>query len=194
LAGKLLQQLELEVEGHSYQVIGGEIKNFVSFSNWLFAALLGRILHDGAALTSILQGGESFFGDQLENLNASERKAARFFVWTFGKDADDPTVLLEDWLSDSSGDGEAYRKMIKLPQGQLWHSLIAADKEKSETSLRQALESHKTFWGAKNMRQDKNGWISLPLIHACAYAYDHGMDLNVESDYIPRWLVTGDFE
>jgi hypothetical protein len=26
------------------------------------------------------------------------------------------------------------------------------------------------------------------------YNSDHGMDLNVESDYIPRWLVTGEFE
>jgi hypothetical protein len=157
LAGKLVQQIAIDVEGHHYEIISNEINNFVSFSNWLFAAMLAKILRDKTALKQIVEGGESFFGKIHSPLSGAEAKEARFFTSTFGKNPLDSLEPLESWLEDASRDGKEYREMIKLPQGQLWRSIIKTDTELIEGNLRKALELHKAFWGTKEMRQDKNG-------------------------------------
>ncbi|MCU0439112.1 MAG: immunity 49 family protein [Raineya sp.] len=46
----------------------------------------------------------------------------------------------------------------------------------------------------EEIRSDPKGWLSMALIGACAIAYDKGMKREVESDYIPNWIVKGDFE
>lgn len=40
-----------------------------------------------------------------------------------------------------------------------------------------------------------SGYLALEIVAACAYAYDRGMKLNtVESDYIPKWMIEGNFD
>lgn len=73
-----------------------------------------------------------------------------------------------------------------------------------EDSVRIALEKWKTYytrvWVDENKEeQDRSLWgqgfLSLPITAACAYAYDRGLRLtSIESSYIPQWLIEGDFD
>ena len=65
--------------------------------------------------------------------------------------------------------------------------------------LSEALLKHKSYYEAddeyKESRRGKpEGWVSLLLTCACAIAHDKGMKREVTSDYIPDWLVKGEFE
>ena len=57
-----------------------------------------------------------------------------------------------------------------------------------------AVALHKKFWtkGEKRKR-DRDGFISIPLLGLGALAHDRGLDIGVESDYVPNNLVNGAF-
>ena len=60
-------------------------------------------------------------------------------------------------------------------------------------ALAEALTSHKKYWGStEKLRNDLNGVVSLRLTAAAALAYDRGINLAVESDYLPASWVRGD--
>ncbi|MBL4668015.1 MAG: immunity 49 family protein [Flavobacteriales bacterium] len=62
-----------------------------------------------------------------------------------------------------------------------------------------SLQVHKAFWGQKRalnhggtpLCRDHTGFISFRLTALAALAFDKGWQLDVESDYIPRYMVDG---
>ncbi|GEM_PF-5107407 len=62
-----------------------------------------------------------------------------------------------------------------------------------------ALQYHKTIWsqnkglnlGDVPLKNNSDGFISWPLTSLAAMAYDKGMKIKVESDYMPEWMVKG---
>jgi hypothetical protein len=192
-AGNPEAKVSVTVEGHVHEIPSKPIKNFVRLTNWVFAGYLALVLRDKNALQNILHGGIAFFHKDFESLTIVEKVRGRFYHAIFEKDSNLALKKLEDYELENEGDAKDFLELIKNPQIGLWKAILHNDNSAAVTSLTFSLECHKKFWGTEKNRQDKNGWISLPLLAACAYAYDHGMDLNVESDYIPRWIVTGDF-
>lgn len=91
---------------------------------------------------------------------------------------------------------------LKLPYLAVLSSIFAEDEVGFNKNLLVALEKHKTYYegmGGYNefneSRTDKpEGWVSLWLTCACAIAHDRGMKREVASDYIPEWIVKGEFE
>ena len=56
--------------------------------------------------------------------------------------------------------------------------------------LTDALTDHRTYWSANEARSDTpRGFFSLPLFGLCAMAFDEGMTIDVESDYLPVELI-----
>lgn len=54
-----------------------------------------------------------------------------------------------------------------------------------------ALNSHRTYWtGSEERREHPAGFTSLPLLGVASMAADEGMRIEVESDYLPRELIT----
>jgi hypothetical protein len=84
-----------------------------------------------------------------------------------------------------------YLDYIKLPELELYMRIFGNENEKFNISLGEALESHKKFW--KKDPNNPQGWISFPIICACIIAYEsYDFKIEVESDYLPMWLVTRD--
>ena len=56
--------------------------------------------------------------------------------------------------------------------------------------LTDALTDHRAFWGASEERSGTpRGFFSLPLFGLCAMAFDEGMTIDVDSDYLPVELI-----
>jgi hypothetical protein len=55
-----------------------------------------------------------------------------------------------------------------------------------------ALRDHKTYWSKKGRSHLPDGFLALHLLGLAALAYDRGIPFEVESEYLPMWLVTGE--
>lgn len=88
---------------------------------------------------------------------------------------------------------------LKLPFLKVLKSIFEKDEVNFNKNLLIALEKHKTYYGTfliegEEINDRPEGWVSLWLTCACAIAHDKGMKREVTSDYIPEWLVKGEFE
>lgn len=85
-----------------------------------------------------------------------------------------------------------YLMRLKFPELNLYQFILEEDNNGFNKALKYALEQHKKFW-EKNSNNSA-GWISFPLLTACIIAYNEfNINIEIESDYIPMWLITGDF-
>jgi hypothetical protein len=89
-----------------------------------------------------------------------------------------------DWVLD-----------IAVPQMDVLFRLLDNDTDAFNTALEKAVKAHKTYWSKKkNYRhRDPKGFISVPLTGLCAYAFERDVPIEVESDYIPRELYSGEY-
>ncbi len=90
-------------------------------------------------------------------------------------------------------------KYLKLPFLAVLQSVLEENETDFNKNLLIALESHKKYYGTcqiegETIHDKPEGWVSLWLTCACAIAHDKGMKREVTSDYIPEWLVKGEFE
>jgi hypothetical protein len=88
---------------------------------------------------------------------------------------------------------------LKLPFLKVLKSIFEKDEVNFNKNLLIALEKHRTYYGTfliegEEINDRPEGWVSLWLTCACAIAHDKGMKREVTSDYIPEWLVKGEFE
>ncbi|UUU32855.1 immunity 49 family protein [Streptomyces sp. CA-210063] len=91
--------------------------------------------------------------------------------------------------------------MLKVlyPPLNLFLQFLKRDEEQFNVGLAEALQLHKEYWTADEDReQSTDGAVALgPLAVACL-AYDVGMPVQVESEYLPRHLLerswVGEFE
>lgn len=87
---------------------------------------------------------------------------------------------------------------ILYPPLNLFYRWAAGDGERFNAELVKALESHKEYWTAEESTAAQvSGLVAVgPLAMACL-AYDSGMPIEVESGYIPKYLLergrVGDF-
>ncbi|WP_158843822.1 immunity 49 family protein [Saccharothrix deserti] len=77
------------------------------------------------------------------------------------------------------------------PTMKLFHYLARQEAEGVNSTLAEALQSHKKYWGQKSRANNPDGLLALgPLAMACI-AYDLEIELAVESEYVPRGLLEG---
>ena len=87
---------------------------------------------------------------------------------------------------------------VLYPPLNLFYRLLQGDGERFNVELVKALESHKEYWTAEESTAAQvSGLVALgPLAMACL-AYDGGIAIEVESGYIPKYLLergrVGDF-
>ncbi|WP_411129736.1 immunity 49 family protein [Streptomyces sp. x-19] len=79
---------------------------------------------------------------------------------------------------------------VLYPPINLFHRFVTKDEQGFNQALLEALELHKAYWTADEDRTaDPDGRIALgPLAIACL-AYDGGIPVEVESEYLPKHLL-----
>ncbi|MGT2529102.1 immunity 49 family protein [Streptomyces nojiriensis] len=78
---------------------------------------------------------------------------------------------------------------VLYPPINLFHQFLRKDEEGVNQALAEALELHKAYWSTPERAGDIAGFLALgPLAIACL-AYDAGLEIEVESDYLPLRLL-----
>ncbi|CCH54675.1 hypothetical protein BN8_03870 [Fibrisoma limi BUZ 3] len=100
-------------------------------------------------------------------------------------------------------DRKEYAEYVSLPVINIYYQIWENNQLGFEDAVRLALEKWKVYytkvWVDENQEeQDRSlwgqGYLSLPIAAACAFGYDRGLRLkNLESSYIPQWLIEGNF-
>jgi hypothetical protein len=86
-----------------------------------------------------------------------------------------------------------YTKSITLPWMKLLDSVMHSDQERFNTALQEALQLHKAYWTKdEDSLLYSESYLALGLIAICRLAYEQGMIVDADSDYLPLWLVAGE--
>ncbi|MEY3444023.1 MAG: hypothetical protein RLZZ519_2304 [Bacteroidota bacterium] len=193
MASGVVDEAEIEIVGHHYHVSPKKSTAFISIADWKVAVYVELILRSKANLQLLSHAAKLVFKQE----NPIHESAGELEWMLLQAIAEGDDVLAKTEASKLPSlvevGKELFAKLIQGPQSLVWYAIFCQDQSNFDMAVLAALQSHKEFWGNTSNSQKEYGWISFPLLAACAYAHDHGMDLNVESDYIPRWLVTGDF-
>ncbi|MFT3662383.1 MAG: immunity 49 family protein [Gordonia sp. (in: high G+C Gram-positive bacteria)] len=64
------------------------------------------------------------------------------------------------------------------------------DQEAFTEQLGSALEAHRAYYSKNEYRTCRSdGFVSIPILAACCMAIDDGMTIDIETDYLPRYLL-----
>jgi hypothetical protein len=95
-------------------------------------------------------------------------------------------------------------ELLVLPELAIYHSILHNDQDAFEEAVYDALTKWKEYYTMRyvdSSGEEKDhsllsgGYWAIPIIAACAFAYDRGMKLkNVSSDYLCDWMIEGRFE
>lgn len=60
-------------------------------------------------------------------------------------------------------------------------------------ALTKLLEAHQSYWRNRSWRNDPKGLLSPLALGLASLGYDRGLHCDVQSGYMPEWLVRGNF-
>ncbi|MEW2346244.1 immunity 49 family protein [Streptomyces sp. NPDC006684] len=90
-------------------------------------------------------------------------------------------------------DGDTMNKVL-YPPINLFYLFLRDKREEFGPALVDALKLHKSFWSSdEDMVNDSSGFFSLPLLAMACLAHDAGFPIDVESPYIPHFLLSGEW-
>jgi len=94
-----------------------------------------------------------------------------------------------------------YIKQILIPSIEVFLAIFGGKKEVFNKVLQEAILQHKVYYEGEDQERDggsrrgkPEGWVSLLLSCACMIADEKGFERTISSDYLPEWLIKGDFE
>jgi hypothetical protein len=95
----------------------------------------------------------------------------------------DPAILKltpEDWVLN-----------VLVPELDLASHLADGNAEPFNESLRFAIERHKNYWNKGDRKRKGTGFLAIGPLALASLAYDAGLTITVESDYLPSPLWQG---
>jgi hypothetical protein len=100
--------------------------------------------------------------------------------------ATDPDIVMEMTIDATLN--------IAVPEMEMIFCLLEGDSEAFNVSLAKALELHKKHWSStEQMSGDPRGFIAIAPLGIACYAYDAGFPIEVESEYIPKYILEKQF-
>ncbi|MBH0059458.1 immunity 49 family protein [Pseudoalteromonas sp. SWXJZ94C] len=188
------ETFSVTIDGETFELTGGHKTSHMNTGAWEKAFYSAVILRDRSAIHSLREVNETVFLNANLKCNTFDLALVNIMQNLFTGGADMGDLLEKALLADDpDNDRLPYSYHILLPLIAVYRCIFTPDAEgEFNSEMRDALGKHKDFW--KKDSYAKQGWISLPLIAAAAFAYDrNGYKLDFETDYIPNWLVTGEF-
>ena len=177
---------------------GVETTAYIDTYQWELLYYLAVILRDTDSIKILNQIPESLMRKADIEGDEADYAVIRFYKGLFDSDANIGKLLLEAMESIRpslhESEREEYILQIKGPELDLYTYFFSNEPEDYNRKLTKAVWDHKEYWGSDERDYDELGWISYPLTAACAIAHDNKQyDIEVDSPYVPLWLVKREF-
>jgi len=85
------------------------------------------------------------------------------------------------------------RKVLDQPIIDLFWYAYQNDEANFNTELVRYFEAKKVYIKKRKEESDWDHWVDFPALGACKYATEQGININVESNYIPAFLYKSEF-
>jgi hypothetical protein len=86
---------------------------------------------------------------------------------------------------------EDYVLNIIVPEMQMLFRLATRELTPFHDALEYALERHKKYWGHEERKRDPDGYLALGPLAIASLAHDAGLEVEVDSDFVPVHLIDG---
>lgn len=173
--------------------------DFMGFEDWKHAYDVCMVMRDMRGLQFLSTIDEEVM--RQANQKLTEYELAHFKLLShFFTGGENTGKLLIDAIEKGMKPQENSQRtkfvdLIRVSEMFLLQCIIEEDETKFNIRLAEALKNHKKYWETKAMRHYTNGYFSFGLLALCVMAVDtKKFAINVESPYIPRWLIFREVE
>ncbi|MFH9010290.1 immunity 49 family protein [Streptomyces sp. NPDC017943] len=170
-------------------------QDYLHAGNWLTSFYLAVICRDNDRVDQLAHVPVSFLresGAEFDEYVYAWVETLQHF-WFGRQETWDTLVTAVDGTTPEAARIAGPELMLKIlhPPLELFQRCLRREAEQFNAALVDALTWHKEFWTANEARSlSGEGLVALaPLALACM-AYDAGLPVEVESEYIPRALLT----
>jgi hypothetical protein len=192
------EKFTVNLDGESFEITGQPVTAYMDTDTWLNAFFSAVVSRNGSGIRTLCQVPEPIhknanlkpdhfdlaFVRAMKGLYNPDENIGQLLVDAM--EASDPEAIDKDRID--------YASSILLPQLPLYRCILSSDQEEFNEKLGQAVLRHKDYWGSKERKRSKEGWIALPLVAAGSMAFDNKrFEMTFETDYLPSWLVRGEF-
>jgi hypothetical protein len=80
---------------------------------------------------------------------------------------------------------------VAVPQMEVLYRLLLGEAGPFNDTLARALQSHRRYWSAPDRARDPDGFVAWGLLALASLARQRGLEVAVESDYLPPDLLRG---
>jgi hypothetical protein len=103
-------------------------------------------------------------------------------------------AIVEVQKDAESADRTAVLRQMFLPAYLLWEAILEGDGDRMNIVLRDKQLKWKAWHSQDNISRNKIvHQMDTGAVAALCYAHDHGLKITVQSDYLPEFLIKGDF-
>ncbi|MCI5121295.1 MAG: hypothetical protein D3908_08940 [Candidatus Electrothrix sp. AUS4] len=163
--------------------------------NWRIGWWMAHIIQNRTVINSLVEipidmlRRSSTRGDECQYLFAEALQA-------FEKRADDWSVKLRMAVDATNPEqinisDEEFVLNILMPEVQMLFRLAIGEIAPFNEALQFALERHKKYWSKGNRKRDPDGYLALGPLAIAGLAYEAGIPIEIESEYLPSWLFKG---
>lgn len=185
------EMIELSLNGQKVSV-PGHCSYYNSAPRWQLTFGAAMALRDHNAMKNLCAYDVSYWGGSYDSYHIAYVDAIIAFV---NKSGDWNQLLLEaETKATNATLNPLLAQQLGLPCIALTQAIMNNDEKAFNTTLATALSNYHKIYIKKPEDRDPVAVIPLLLLGWCAYAHEHALMCNVISDYIPDWIVTGDFQ
>jgi hypothetical protein len=173
----------------------------VRFDTWVDGVYLAMILRDVSALKVYravpYEPLHNRMGAIMDEFNGFHHR----FLVSVGVDDQEAGQSISNMFDHVQGKRADYESQdlfwvdqVTLPYLELWKALLANDESAFNVALRTQQKGWKKAYSSEDrLRNEIHGYYCMPALAACALAFDRGMKITVKSDYLPVFLIKGEY-
>ncbi|PKW14820.1 immunity 49 family protein [Saccharopolyspora spinosa] len=187
----------------SYQILGREFtlkktgpRRYHRVERWLITLWLAVIFRDREKIDNIVsvpistlrESGAEYdefmysWVDSLQKFFQHSTGLQDSFVATMdGTNPDVVSIASEEVLLD-----------LLYPPIEMFYFMLRRDSDKFNESLSGALKAHRRYWSKPDRMTNSEGMIALGPLAVSVLAKQSSMDIQVESEYLPQHLLSGE--
>ncbi len=202
LANNIGKPVKIESEGLPQIELTGEIrKTYILPWDFIDHIKFAFLTKNKEQLNKILSFNTDLYAPSDVGLSAEEyhTRFAKTIISFLKKDKPDNVLLediidfikyLEDWAKKKKRKLDKMGIYIDL---NIFKSVLENDNDRINTLIEKQILSHKEYYSIRGHEPNTEGLYSYKVSGMCAFLTDIGFKITVESEYLPGFLIDGEF-